>query len=382
MEVSFIAFFGENIRKVKYRLSRRKEGPVIQGANLRALSGGVTTDKVFAMVEEIRKSCETPLVFMTYANVVFSYGTERFMKQASEAGMNIAKDKYHWEKKLHNFSKTMGSNRKNDAVYSWQKEDMEGYAMKKKYFLCLLTVAMLLGGCGNTASSEDTTSQTPEKSDASVVSESQNTSLPPVSTVQPTESSTVKDTTADDAMTAPVDASTWELIQQYGFEDMQDKWSQVGQRSDLSYRLKTDTLKDEGEYYTIETEISKKVEIPADLKTGDTVTITRNELTGETDELTMGENNMLTGKEGNEYYFFNDSVEDGKVTLYEDSDDRVDAPFATGTLCISKDATTGAYVEQKPYETISKSVFDDDPWFNGVYFNDDGAVVQLIFYGD
>ena len=64
------------------------EGPVIQGANLRALSGGVTTDKVFTMVEEIRKSCETPLVFMTYANVVFSYGTERFMKRASEAGMN------------------------------------------------------------------------------------------------------------------------------------------------------------------------------------------------------------------------------------------------------------------------------------------------------
>ena len=254
--------------------------------------------------------------------------------------------------------------------------------MKKKYFLCLLTAAMLLGGCGNTASSEDTTSQTPEKSDASVVSESQNTSLPPVSTVQPTESSTVKDTTADDAMTAPVDASTWELIQQYGFEDMQDKWSQAGQKSDLSYRLKTDTLKDEGEYYTIEAEISKKVEIPADLKTGDTVTISRNELTGETDELTMGENNMLTGKEGNEYYFFNDSEEDGKVTLYADSDDRVDAPFATGTLCISKDAITGAYVEQKPYETISKSVFDDDPWFNGVYFNDDGAVVQLIFYGD
>ncbi len=64
------------------------EGPVIQGANLRALSGGVTTDKVFAMVEEIRKSCETPLVFMTYANVVFSYGTERFMKRAAEVGMN------------------------------------------------------------------------------------------------------------------------------------------------------------------------------------------------------------------------------------------------------------------------------------------------------
>lgn len=51
------------------------EGPVIQGANLRALSGGVTTDKIFEMVKEIREEIEIPLVFMTYANVVFSYGS-------------------------------------------------------------------------------------------------------------------------------------------------------------------------------------------------------------------------------------------------------------------------------------------------------------------
>ena len=64
------------------------EGPVIQGANLRALSGGVTTDKVFDMVEKIRKNTDVPMVFMTYANVVFSYGTERFCKRAQEVGMN------------------------------------------------------------------------------------------------------------------------------------------------------------------------------------------------------------------------------------------------------------------------------------------------------
>ena len=55
------------------------EGPVIQGANLRALTGGVTTDKIFAFVEELRESVTIPLVFMTYANVVFSYGAERFL---------------------------------------------------------------------------------------------------------------------------------------------------------------------------------------------------------------------------------------------------------------------------------------------------------------
>lgn len=64
------------------------EGPVIQGANLRALSGGVTTDKVFEMVEKIRKNISIPMVFMTYANVVFSYGTERFCKKAAEVGMD------------------------------------------------------------------------------------------------------------------------------------------------------------------------------------------------------------------------------------------------------------------------------------------------------
>lgn len=64
------------------------EGPVIQGANLRALSGGVTTDKVFDMVEKIRENTDVPMVFMTYANVVFSYGTERFCKRAQEVGMD------------------------------------------------------------------------------------------------------------------------------------------------------------------------------------------------------------------------------------------------------------------------------------------------------
>lgn len=64
------------------------EGPVIQEANLRALSKGITTDDVFEMVVKIRKQTEIPLVFMTYANVVFSYGTERFIRKAAEAGMD------------------------------------------------------------------------------------------------------------------------------------------------------------------------------------------------------------------------------------------------------------------------------------------------------
>lgn len=64
------------------------EGPVIQGANIRALAGGVTTDKIFDFVKELRKDVKIPMVFMTYANVVFSYGTERFMAKCHETEMD------------------------------------------------------------------------------------------------------------------------------------------------------------------------------------------------------------------------------------------------------------------------------------------------------
>lgn len=64
------------------------EGPVIQAANVRALAGGVTTDKIFEMVRRIRQKTGIPMVFMTYANVVFSYGSERFLKTAAETGMD------------------------------------------------------------------------------------------------------------------------------------------------------------------------------------------------------------------------------------------------------------------------------------------------------
>ena len=64
------------------------EGPVIQAANLRALKAGITTDRVFSLVKELRKDVKIPLVFMTYANVVFSYGPERFLTACEEAGID------------------------------------------------------------------------------------------------------------------------------------------------------------------------------------------------------------------------------------------------------------------------------------------------------
>ncbi len=63
------------------------EGPVIQEANLRALSGGVTTDDVFYLVERLRTRTDVPLAIMTYANVVYSYGIERFCARMAQTGV-------------------------------------------------------------------------------------------------------------------------------------------------------------------------------------------------------------------------------------------------------------------------------------------------------
>lgn len=60
------------------------EGPVIQEASLRALESGVTTDKVFELVRELRRDVTVPMVFMTYANVVFSYGADRFISTCKD----------------------------------------------------------------------------------------------------------------------------------------------------------------------------------------------------------------------------------------------------------------------------------------------------------
>lgn len=63
------------------------EGVVIQEANIRALSGGITTDGVFDIVGRIREVSQIPLAFMTYVNPVFHYGYDRFFARCEELGV-------------------------------------------------------------------------------------------------------------------------------------------------------------------------------------------------------------------------------------------------------------------------------------------------------
>lgn len=64
------------------------EGIVIQKADERALKAGTTTDKIFDMVASIKDEMHVPMVFMTYANVIFVYGIEKFAKRSKEIGMS------------------------------------------------------------------------------------------------------------------------------------------------------------------------------------------------------------------------------------------------------------------------------------------------------
>lgn len=64
------------------------EGPVIQEANIRALSNGMTTDRAFELAAKIRESTDVPLCFMTYINPVFKYGFDKFFARCKEVGVD------------------------------------------------------------------------------------------------------------------------------------------------------------------------------------------------------------------------------------------------------------------------------------------------------
>ena len=64
------------------------EGVVIQEASLRALRGGMTTEGVFHIVEEVRKRSGVPIALMTYLNPVFHYGYEAFFARCRSLGVD------------------------------------------------------------------------------------------------------------------------------------------------------------------------------------------------------------------------------------------------------------------------------------------------------
>ena len=65
------------------------DGPTIQFAGIRALESGANMNKTLQMVREFRKgNTTTPIVLMGYANPILQYGNEKFVKDASAAGVD------------------------------------------------------------------------------------------------------------------------------------------------------------------------------------------------------------------------------------------------------------------------------------------------------
>lgn len=63
------------------------EGKTIQKANALALQQGVHCEVVFDLVEKVRVKSKVKLAFMTYANIVFAYGIDKFVEKMASLGV-------------------------------------------------------------------------------------------------------------------------------------------------------------------------------------------------------------------------------------------------------------------------------------------------------
>ncbi len=64
------------------------DGPTIQKACEQALNNGVRVNDAFAVASSLSRETELPLLFMTYSNIVYKYGVEKFCADAARAGIS------------------------------------------------------------------------------------------------------------------------------------------------------------------------------------------------------------------------------------------------------------------------------------------------------
>lgn len=64
------------------------DGPTIQASSTQALKNGMTTQKLFEQLKDIRKSVTIPLIAMGYFNPMLQYGVEAFCKKCQEIGID------------------------------------------------------------------------------------------------------------------------------------------------------------------------------------------------------------------------------------------------------------------------------------------------------
>ena len=64
------------------------DGPTIQKASTVSLNNGIKIEKFFKLVKKIRRETNIPLILMTYTNILYSRGYQKFIKNAKNAGID------------------------------------------------------------------------------------------------------------------------------------------------------------------------------------------------------------------------------------------------------------------------------------------------------
>lgn len=79
------------------------DGPTIQASSTQALKNGMSSEKLFDQLKDIRKSVQIPLIIMGYFNPILQYGVEDFCKKCQQIGIDgliipdLPVDVYHKE---------------------------------------------------------------------------------------------------------------------------------------------------------------------------------------------------------------------------------------------------------------------------------------------
>ena len=168
-------------------------------------------------------------------------------------------------------------------------------------------------------------------------------------------------------------APSKEIVDRYGYKDGY---------SVLSYTIKPGTVKDHGDYYEVDAVYQQGIEAPGNLSYGQQVTLVVNELTGESVTLVYREGGLYpVGETYGTQYYYSPSADASPVVLYQGSDDRVDKPVYDGKLYIRKDATEEVAI-MNDVHALDRGSLDGGNWYNGVYFDQKGYVVRLVYYGD
>ena len=81
------------------------DGPTIQESSTKALQNGMTTEKLFSQLDNIRDQIDIPLILMGYFNPMMQYGIEKFCQRCEAIGIDgliipdLPVDVYHEEYK-------------------------------------------------------------------------------------------------------------------------------------------------------------------------------------------------------------------------------------------------------------------------------------------